>query len=75
MPEQAAQLRRRWTRPASHRKSSECRPTLFYFWCFLADPAKQWPTGYSDKTLDRCWENSRGLQKEIASMFRPHEEL
>ena len=39
---------------------------------FLADPTKQWRTGFSAKTLAHCWESAKGLPKEIASMLRPH---
>ncbi len=40
---------------------------------FLADPAKQWRTGFSAKTLAYCWECANGgLPNEIASMLRPH---
>ena len=40
---------------------------------FLADPAKQWRTGFSAKTLAYCWECADGgLPNEIASMLRPH---
>ncbi len=42
---------------------------------FLADPPKQWRTGYSAKTLAHCWESANGLPKEIASMLRPHGEV
>jgi len=39
---------------------------------FLADPDKQWSTGFSAKTLAHCWENAKGLPNEIASMLKPH---
>ena len=40
---------------------------------FLADPVKQWCTGFSAKTLAYCWECANGgLPNEIASMLRPH---
>lgn len=38
---------------------------------FLADPKKQWSTGFSAKTLAHCWEAANGLPSEIASMLRP----
>ncbi|MHB8487235.1 MAG: DUF6946 family protein [Candidatus Acidiferrales bacterium] len=41
---------------------------------FLAEPDKQWRTGYSAKTLAQCWEaakNKEGLPPEIASMLAP----
>jgi len=38
---------------------------------FLADPTKQWRTGFSAKTLAHCWESANGLPPEIASMLRP----
>lgn len=39
---------------------------------FLADPTKQWRTGFSARTLAYCWESANGLPNEIASMLRPH---
>jgi hypothetical protein len=39
---------------------------------FLADPIKQWRTGFSAKTLAHCWDSANGLPNEIASMLRPH---
>ncbi|MBI3670023.1 MAG: hypothetical protein HY237_09625 [Acidobacteria bacterium] len=39
---------------------------------FLADPTKQWRTGFSAKTLAHCWESANGLPNEIASMLQPH---
>jgi len=38
----------------------------------LADPAKQWRTGFSGKTLAHCCESADGLPREIASMLQPH---
>jgi hypothetical protein len=38
---------------------------------FLADPTKQWRTGFSAKALAYCWESANGLPNEIASMLRP----
>jgi hypothetical protein len=42
---------------------------------FLAEPEKQWRTGYSAKTLAHCWENADGLPVEIANMFGGPAEL
>ncbi len=44
---------------------------------FLAEPTKQWRTGFSAKTLAHCWEaasqkSASGLPNEIASMLQPH---
>lgn len=48
---------------------------------FLADPKKQWRTGFSAKTLAHCWQAAQiaddarradGLPKEIASMLRAY---
>jgi len=39
---------------------------------FLADPDKQWRTGFSAKTLAHCWENANELPNEIASLLKPH---
>jgi hypothetical protein len=33
----------------------------------LADPQKQWVTGYSARTLAHCWEDAEGLPPEIAA--------
>jgi len=38
---------------------------------FLADPKKQWRTGFSAKTLAHCWDAANGLPTEIASILRP----
>lgn len=38
---------------------------------FLAEPEKQWRTGYSAKTLACCWEDCNGLPKEIGALFAP----
>lgn len=35
----------------------------------LADPQKQWRTGYSAKTLAYCWEAAAGLPPEIGALF------
>jgi hypothetical protein len=40
--------------------------------CFLAEPTKQWRTGFSAKTLAYCWGSAAGLPPEIASMLQPH---
>jgi hypothetical protein len=36
----------------------------------LADPRKQWRSGFSAKTLAHCWEAAGGLPPEIASILR-----
>ena len=36
---------------------------------FLADPDKQWRTGYSAKSLAACWEAANGLPSEIAELL------
>jgi hypothetical protein len=36
----------------------------------LADPSKQWRSGFSTKTLTQSWEAAAGLPPEIASMLR-----
>ena len=38
----------------------------------LADPDRQWATGFSAKTLAGCWESADGLPDEIASMLKAH---
>src|SRR5260370_13818620 len=35
----------------------------------LADPVKQWQTGYSAKTLAHAWEDAAGLPPEIAALL------
>ena len=37
---------------------------------FLADPAEQWKTGYSAKTVAHCWEADDRLPDEVASLIR-----
>ena len=39
---------------------------------FLAQPEKQWRTGYSAKTLAHCWEAGDQLPKEVASLIKTH---
>jgi len=36
---------------------------------FLAEPDKQWRSGYSAKTLACCWEDCEGLPVEIGELF------
>lgn len=36
---------------------------------FLAEPDKQWRSGYSAKTLACCWEDCGGLPVEIGALF------
>ena len=36
---------------------------------FLAEPDKQWRSGYSAKTLACCWEDCDGLPVEIGKLF------
>lgn len=42
---------------------------------FLAEPEKQWRTGYSAKTLAHSWETSAGLPSEVAALFPSGSEL
>ncbi|AYD03050.1 hypothetical protein [Neorhizobium sp. NCHU2750] len=42
---------------------------------FLAEPEKQWRTGYSARTLAHSWEMSQGLPLEVARMFPNESEL
>jgi hypothetical protein len=35
----------------------------------LADPEKQWRTGYSARTLAHCWEATSGFPPEVASVI------
>lgn len=39
----------------------------------LADPQKQWRTGFSAKSLAYCWENSDGFPPEVLSLFSQSE--
>ncbi|MBR0684657.1 hypothetical protein JQ594_01910 [Bradyrhizobium manausense] len=41
----------------------------------LADPSKQWRTGYSARTLANCWEAADGLPSEVAALFGSDAEL
>ena len=34
---------------------------------FLAEPEKQWKTGFSAKSLAYCWEEAKGFPKEVRS--------
>ena len=36
---------------------------------FLADPEKQWRTGFSAKSLAYCWESAEGFPPEVAQLF------
>jgi len=42
---------------------------------FLADPEKQWRTGFSARTLAHCWEAAGGLPPEVGRLFGPDAEL
>lgn len=42
---------------------------------FLAEPDKQWRTGYSAKTLANSWEAAGGLPSEVANLFPDGSEL
>jgi hypothetical protein len=37
----------------------------------LANPDKQWATGYSAKTLAYCWQEAKGLPSEIGKLLGP----
>jgi hypothetical protein len=41
----------------------------------LADPEKQWKTGYSARTIAHCWEAADGLPPEITALFGGDAEL
>ena len=36
---------------------------------FLAEPDKQWKTGYSARTLAYCWEETDGFPESVQSVF------
>lgn len=40
---------------------------------FLAEPEKQWRSGYSAKELAECWEQSNGFPPEFQSLFSKSE--
>src|ERR1700694_659831 len=40
----------------------------------LADPEKQWRTGYSAKTLAYCWEAAEGFPPEVAEALQRTDE-
>ncbi len=37
---------------------------------FLAEPDRQWKTGYSAKTLAHCWQEARGFPEEVKKVLR-----
>jgi hypothetical protein len=37
---------------------------------FLAEPDKQWKTGYSAKSLAYCWEEAQGFPKSVQKVFK-----
>ena len=39
---------------------------------FLADPEKQWKSGYSAQELAKCWELANGLPTEVSRLFGTH---
>ena len=40
---------------------------------FLAEPEKQWKTGYSAKSLACCWEEAEGFPNSVISVFNNSE--
>ena len=41
--------------------------------CLLADPEKQWKTGFSAKTLAHCWEEAQGFPRSVtAALNKPN---
>lgn len=42
---------------------------------FLAEPEKQWKTGYSARTLAHAWEAAQGLPEEVLNLFSSHPEF
>jgi len=40
---------------------------------FLAEPKKQWRSGYSAKELAECWEKSNGFPVEFQNVFSKSE--
>ena len=41
---------------------------------FLAEPERQWRTGFSARTLAHCWESADGFPPEVVSVFS-HSEI
>jgi hypothetical protein len=41
----------------------------------LAEPEKHWSTGYSAKTLARCWEAAEGLPHEISAVLQSSQDF
>ena len=39
---------------------------------FLAEPKKQWKTGYSAKSLAYCWEEAQGFPKSVQKVFKEY---
>ncbi len=42
---------------------------------FLAEPAKQWRTGYSARTLAYCWQESDGFPAEVRAVLSAHQDF
>ena len=40
---------------------------------FLAEPEKQWKTGFSAKSLAYCWEEANGFPREVQAIFKASE--
>ncbi len=50
-------------------------PTLADWQSLLAQPDKQWKTGYSARTLASCWMDADGFPPEVAAAFQAGSEL
>ena len=40
---------------------------------FLAEPDKQWKSGYSAKSLAYCWEEAQGFPKSVLKVIKDSE--
>jgi hypothetical protein len=40
----------------------------------LVDPVKHWRTGYSARTLARCWEAANGFPPEVVKVLQQTDE-
>ncbi len=50
-------------------------PTLADWQSLLAEPDKQWKTGYSARTLASCWMDADGFPPEVAAAFQAGSDL
>jgi hypothetical protein len=42
---------------------------------FLADPDKQWKTGYSARSMAHCWQEADGIPADVSSVLKQSPDL